>query len=138
MGAPAKTPRSEPTPAASTLTSGIPSNSSIPSTHYPLFKGATRVATIKGGVPTRAFIGLVFLTVTTASFTLWGWLLGPILYPILAVLSRNDDRAFWIWELWIRTKFLAPNKRFWGAISLTPIPYSKRRSWCRLLGAKNP
>ena len=132
MSAPARTLRSEHTSAASTP------SLSIPSTHYPLFKGATRVATIKGGVPTRAFIALVFLTVITASFTLWGWLLGPILYPILAVLSRNDDRAFWIWELWIRTKWLAPNKRFVGAISLTPIPYSKRRPWCRLLGAKNP
>lgn len=110
--------------------------SAVPPNQYPLFKGATRIATIKGGVPTRAFVALVFLNVTAAMFTLWGWLLGPILYPILAVLSRNDDRAFWIWELWFKTKLLAPNKRFWGAISLTPIPYSKRRRWCRMLGAK--
>lgn len=132
MAAPAKA-RHEGAPAD---TRPPPAGSSVPPNHYPLFKGATRIATIKGGVPTRAFVALVFLTVTVAMFTLWGWLLGPILYPILAVLSRNDDRAFWIWELWFKTKLLAPNKRFWGAISLTPIPYSKRRRWCRVLGAK--
>ncbi|WP_081760408.1 VirB3 family type IV secretion system protein [Bordetella petrii] len=120
-------PAQEPQPAAQP--------SSVPPFQYPLFKGATRVATIKGGVPTRPFLALVFLTVTVAMFTLWGWLIGPILYPVLAVLSRNDDRAFWIWELWLRTKFLAPNKRFWEAISLTPTPYAKRRYWCRHHGA---
>lgn len=110
--------------------------SEVPRNCYPLFKGATRTATIKGGVPTRAFVSLVFLTVTAASITLYGWLLFPVLYPIVAVISRNDDRAFWIWELWIKTKLFAPNKRFWGAISLTPTPYSSRRPW-RLLRAKD-
>ncbi|MBO9352844.1 hypothetical protein GG851_02475 [Bordetella petrii] len=108
--------------------------SAVPPNQYPLFKGATRIATIKGGVPTRAFMGLVFVTVVIAMFTLWGWLVGPVLYPVLAVLSRNDDRAFWIWELWLRTKFLARNKRFWGAVSLTPTPHSKRRPWRRQSG----
>lgn len=108
--------------------------SEIPPNHYPLFKGATRIATIKGGVPTRAFVGLIFLTVTVASFTLYGWLLFPMLYPVLAIISRNDDRAFWVWELWVKTKLFAPNKRFWGAISLTPTPYSRRRPWTRRLG----
>lgn len=92
------------------------------------------MATIKGGVPTRAFAGLIVLTVTAASFTLYGWLLFPVLYPVMAIISRNDDRSFWIWELWIKTKLFAPNKRFWGAISLTPTPYSRRRPWSRRLG----
>ncbi|MDH0740361.1 MULTISPECIES: type IV secretion system protein VirB3 [Achromobacter] len=108
--------------------------SEVPPNRFPLFKGATRVATVPGGVPTRAFAGLVFVTVTAASFTLWGWLLFPVLYPVMAILSRHDDRAFWIWELWVKTKFLAKNKRFWGAISLTPTPYSRRRPWARWLG----
>ena len=73
--------------------------SHVPPNRFPLFKGATRAATVPGGVPTRAFAGLVFLTVTAASFTLWGWLLFPILYPVMAILSRNDDRAFWILSL---------------------------------------
>ncbi|MFG0230543.1 type IV secretion system protein VirB3 [Achromobacter sp. 413638] len=105
--------------------------SKIPPNQYPLFKGATRVPTIKGGVPTRAFVGLVFLTVTVAMFNYRGWLLFPALYPIVAIISRNDDRAFWIWELWFKTKFTAPNKTFWGAVSYTPTPYSRRRPWCR-------
>lgn len=99
-----------------------------PPVGYPLFKGATRIPTLKGGVPTRAFIGLLFLTLIVASFTLWGWLLLS-LYPVMAVISRNDDRAFWIWELWLRTKFMARNKRFWGAISFTPTPQGRRRPW---------
>lgn len=101
----------------------------IPPNQYALFKGATRVATIKGGVPTRAFVGLVFLTVTVAMFTIWGWLLFPSLYPVLAVISRNDDRAFWIGELWFKTKVTAPNKAFWSAVSYTPTPYCRRRHW---------
>lgn len=105
--------------------------SEVPPNRFPLFKGATRVATVPGGVPTRAFAALVFLTVTAASFTLWGWLLFPALYPIMAIVSRNDDRAFWIWELWLKTKIFAKNKGFWGAVSLTPTPYSPRRPWAR-------
>ena len=128
MAAPVKAPTVAP------ATSPHIEPSSVPSNHYPLFKGATRAATIKGGVPTRAFVALVLLTLFVAMFTLWGWAIGPILYPVVAVLSRNDDRAFWIWELWVKTKFLAKNKRFWGAISLTPTPYSRRRPWARWLG----
>lgn len=129
MAVPAKVQAAAPAPAAGIEASSVPPN------HYPLFKGATRAATIKGGVPTRAFVALVLITLFVAMYTLWGWALGPILYPVVAVLSRNDDRAFWIWELWVKTKFFAPNKRFWGAISLTPSPYSKRRPWCRRLSA---
>lgn len=132
MAAPGKAP------AVAPATSPHIEPSSVPPNHYPLFKGATRAATIKGGVPTRAFVALVLLTLFVAMFTLWGWAIGPILYPIVAVLSRNDDRAFWIWELWVKTKFFAANKRFWGVISLTPSPYSKRRPWCRLLSRQNP
>lgn len=110
-------------------------SSQVPPHHYPLFKGATRVATVKGGVPTRAFVGLVFLTVVVAMFIrIWGWLVFPVLYPIVAVISRNDDRAFWILELWWKTKFTVPNKAFWGAVSYTPTPYSPRRPWLRLFG----
>ncbi|MNL17513.1 Type IV secretion system protein virB3 [compost metagenome] len=122
------------TPGATGSPTPLAAGSEVPPNRYPLFKGATRVATIKGGVPTRAFAGLVMLTVAVAMFTLWGWLLLPLLYPVIAIISRNDDRAFWIWELWIKTKLFAMNKRFWGAISLTPTPYSRRRPWTRWLG----
>lgn len=120
------TTSAQPTPTTS---------SQVPPHHYPLFKGATRVATVKGGVPTRAFVGLVFLTVVIAMFIrIWGWLVFPALYPIVAVISRNDDRAFWILELWWKTKFTVPNKAFWGAATYTPTPYSPRRPWLRLFG----
>lgn len=125
-------------PAVVPATSPHIEPSGVPANHYPLFKGATRAATIKGGVPSRAFVALVLLTLFVAMFTYWGWALGPILYPVVAVLSRNDDRAFWIWELWLKTKCFAANKRFWGAISLTPSPYSKRRPWCRRFSAQCP
>ncbi|ANN74927.1 hypothetical protein BAU08_19425 [Bordetella bronchialis] len=94
------------------------------------------MATIKGGVPTRAFVGLVMLVVIVAMFTVYGWLLFPILYPIMAVVSRQDDRAFWTWELWLKTKFLARNKPYWRAISYSPLAYSRRRPWTRRLGTR--
>ncbi|AEC18859.1 trwM protein [Pusillimonas sp. T7-7] len=54
-----------------------------------------------------------------------------VFYPIMALISRNDDRAFWTLELWVRTKLIAKNKRYWNAISYTPTPYHRRRAWCR-------
>ncbi|BEG77411.1 MULTISPECIES: type IV secretion system protein VirB3 [Achromobacter] len=122
-------------PPATSVQPTPTTSSQVPPNHYPLFKGATRVATVKGGVPTRAFVGLVFLTVVIAMFIrIWGWLVFPALYPIVAVISRNDDRAFWILELWWKTKFTVPNKAFWGAVTYTPTPYSPRRPWLRLFG----
>lgn len=118
------TPQPAPTAAPATL-------SAIPAHHCRLFKGATRVATIKGGVPARAFVILLCGVGTLAMFSIWLLILIPVLYPIMAVVSRHDDRAFWTVELWIRTKLFAPNKQFWGAISFTPTPYQRRRAWCR-------
>lgn len=108
-----------------------PRISRIPENHVRLFKGATRVATIKGGVPARAFVFMMVGVGALGMFSIKFLLLIPILYPIMAAISRHDDRAFWILELWLRTKVFAPNKRFWGAVSFTPTPYQKRRAWCR-------
>lgn len=105
--------------------------SKIPDNHVRLFKGATRVATIKGGVPARAFVFMMVGVGTLGMFSIKFLLLALILYPIMAAISRHDDRAFWILELWARTKLFAKNKRFWGAISFSPAPYQKRRAWCR-------
>ncbi|ROT44558.1 type IV secretion system protein VirB3 [Pusillimonas sp. NJUB218] len=105
--------------------------SAIPENHVRLFKGATRVATIKGGVPARPFVIMMCIVGFLAMFTIWLLLLIPVLYPIMAIISRHDDRAFWTLELWVRTKLFAANKRFWNAISFTPTPYHRRRAWCR-------
>lgn len=99
--------------------------------HVRLFKGATRVATIKGGVPARAFVIMVSAVAFVAMFSIYLLPLILVFYPLMAVLSRNDDRAFWILELWVRTKVFARNKRYWNAISYTPAPYQRRRAWCR-------
>lgn len=105
--------------------------SSIPEHHVRLFKGATRVATIKGGVPARPFVIMMCAVGFLAMFTIWLLFLIPVLYPIMAVISRHDDRAFWTLELWIRTRVFTPNKRYWNAVTFTPTPYQRRRAWCR-------
>lgn len=105
--------------------------SAIPEHHVRLFKGATRVATIKGGVPARPFVIMMLVVGFLAMFTIWLLLLIPVLYPVMAIISRHDDRAFWTLELWVRTKLFAANKHFWNAISFTPTPYHRRRAWCR-------
>ncbi|SHI11606.1 type IV secretion system protein VirB3 [Pollutimonas bauzanensis] len=115
-------------PAASTLPVAL---SAIPENHVRLFKGATRVATVKGGVPARAFVIMIITVCSVAMFWLWFLLLIPVIYPIMAIISREDDRAFWILELWVRTNLFARNKRFWNAISFSPTPYQRRRAWCR-------
>lgn len=121
------TPRStsaSPEPAHTTV-------SAIPDHHVRLFKGATRVATIKGGVPARPFVIMMCVIGFMAMFTIWLLLLIPVAYPIMALISRHDDRAFWTLELWIRTKVLTANKSFWNAVSFSPTPYQRRRAWCR-------
>ncbi|TFL14075.1 hypothetical protein CSC67_07870 [Pusillimonas caeni] len=119
----AATPQGQPTPPAKERT--------IDPNHVPLFKGATRVATVKGGVPVRAFIFMVVGVGWLAMFNFYWLGLVAVLYPIMAIISRNDDRAFWVLELWVRTKLFARNKHYWNAISFTPTPYQRRRAWCR-------
>ena len=105
-------------------------------THFPLFKGATRVATV-GGVP---LVPLVVLVVGVASaamvFGVW-WL--ALLVPgwlLMAQITRSDDRAFRILWLWMQTKHLnrlrmvrfRGRNEFWGASSYSPAD-ARRRSW---------
>ncbi|HCP77366.1 MAG TPA: hypothetical protein DIU11_06425, partial [Pusillimonas sp.] len=44
--------------------------SAIPEHHVRLFKGATRVATIKGGVPARPFVIMMLVVGFLAMFTI--------------------------------------------------------------------
>lgn len=120
--------KSKPAEAGS---SALPAPRPIDASHVRLFKGATRVATIKGGVPSRAFVMMVMGVSFIAMFKIYLIALIAVFYPIMAVISRNDDRAFWTLELWAQTKLFAKNKRFWGAVTFTPTPYHRRRGWCR-------
>ncbi len=71
---------------------------------FPLFKGATRVATV-GGVP---LIPLVVVVVGMTNFAmLFGiWWLGLLLptWLLMKQVTKADDRAFRILWLWMRTK----------------------------------
>lgn len=103
----------------------------IPEHHVRLYKGATRAATIRGGIPTRPFIIVAAAIMWLSMFNIAMLGLAVIAYPIMALISRNDDRAFWILELWLRTKAFARNKKYWTAVSYTPAPYRRNRAWCR-------
>jgi len=94
---------------------------------FPLFKGATRVATY-ARVP---LIPLVVLVVGVASAGMVfgvGWL--ALLVPgwlLMAQVTRTDDRAFRILWLWLQTRLLNRLRTtvraggdFWGASSYSP------------------
>ena len=69
-------------------------------------------------------IGVAVITLTVS---IWWWgLLVPV-WIVMAQITRNDDKAFRIWWLWIDTKLRNRNKTFWGASSYTPAPCRKRR-----------
>ncbi|WP_455481889.1 type IV secretion system protein VirB3 [Bartonella sp. B35(2025)] len=94
---------------------------------FPLFKGATRVPTIFG-VPMMAFIIMVIIVAVIAmTINIFLWLIAPPLWFIMVQITKNDDKAFRIWGLWIDTKFRNRNKKFWGASSYSPSNYRKRR-----------
>ena len=105
------------------------------SASFPLFKGATRVATV-AGVP---LIPVVVLVVGVASL---GMVLGvwwfALLVPgwlLMAQVTRTDDRAFRILGLWMTTRLanrarmmaFTGRSEFWGASSYAPSDDRARR-----------
>ncbi|SAI73177.1 type IV secretion system protein VirB3 [Bordetella ansorpii] len=100
---------------------------------FPVFKGATRVPTIAGGVPTRPFIALVMVSAGLGMLSIYAWALIPALYPLMAIIAREDDRAFRIIELWLRTKAMNRNQRFWNGSTYTLLAYP-RRPWTKARG----
>lgn len=94
---------------------------------FPLFKGATRVATF-WGVPMMPLLAM-FIVVAVGALTLsiWLWLLAPVIWFIMAQITKHDDKAFRVWWLWIDTKLRNRNKGFWGASTYSPTNYRKRR-----------
>lgn len=94
---------------------------------YPLFKGATRSATILG-VPV---IPLIVACMCIAPF---GMIINPFMFlmavPVIIVMraiTQSDDKAFRILWLWFQTDVRNPVKRFWGSSSYSPVDYSSRK-----------
>ncbi|EJF80492.1 type IV secretion system protein VirB3 [Bartonella doshiae] len=94
---------------------------------FPLFKGATRVPTV-WGVPMMPLIFMVISVAAVAmTINIFLWLIAVPLWFIMVQITKNDDKAFRIWWLWIDTKLRNRNKKFWGASSYSPSNYRKRR-----------
>lgn len=76
-------------------------------------------------------IPLMFMFIAVAVIamlvSLWWWALVIPLWFLMAQITRNDDKAFRIWGLWIDTKWRNGNKGFWGASTYSPVSYRKRR-----------
>ncbi len=103
---------------------------------FPLFKGATRAATV-GGVP---LIPLVVVVVGMTNFAMlfgicWLSLLLPA-WLLMKQVTKADDRAFRILWLWIQTKLanrlrmmrVRARGEFWGA-STYATSNGRWRSW---------
>jgi type IV secretion system protein VirB3 len=94
---------------------------------FPLFKGATRVATF-AGVPFFAlFMVATFVACIAMLFSLWLWLLLIPAWVVMAAVTKYDDKAFRIWGLWFETKFRNRNKAFWRGSTYAPARYRKRK-----------
>lgn len=98
---------------------------------YPLFQGATRLPTILGVPMMPLMVMSMGVAVIALSFSIFWWLLWPILCFVMAQITKTDDKAFRIWGLWIDTKFLNGlfngSKKFWGASTYSPTNYRKSR-----------
>jgi len=99
---------------------------------YPLFAGATRVPTTGGVATVPLLVMLTCVAFLASMLHLMLWLLAPLLWMLMAMITRQDDRAFRMWWLWFETRALNRFKRFWQASSYTATPYSRRRPWRRL------
>ena len=103
---------------------------------FPLFKGATRVATV-GGVPLIPLVVLV-VGVASAGMVLGVWWLSLLVpgWLLMAQVTKSDDRAFRILWLWIQTKLanrlrmirFRGRNEFWGA-STYSLTNGRTRSW---------
>lgn len=94
---------------------------------YPLYKGLTRSPTIFG-VPMMPLIVMTMVVAVVAlTLSIFWWALWPVLCFIMAQITKYDDKAFRIISLWIDSKLLNGNKKFWGASSYSPVKHKKRR-----------
>jgi len=71
---------------------------------YPLYKGATRIATM-WGVPFIPLVAMVLAIAVVVMFFGFYWLaLFVPAWLLMAQVTRTDDRAFRILGLWLETK----------------------------------
>ncbi len=110
---------------------------------YPLYKGATRVATV-WGVPFAPLVGLVMGVgvATMVGGLFWLGLLIPG-WLLMKRVTKADDRAFRIAWLWAQTKLVnrvlalrAGAASFWGASTYSlseaaPNRWKGDRRWLR-------
>ena len=99
------------------------------SNSYPVFKGLGRKPTFMG-VPTTLLLG-AFIVVAFIAMTIgliW-WLLLVVVLPVIAIITREDDKAFDVLWLELKTRSRNRNKAFWNGSSYAPSGYDKRRPW---------
>jgi type IV secretion system protein VirB3 len=72
---------------------------------FPLYKGATRAATVLG-VPMAPLVVMVGAVVFGVALPFGIWWLGLLLpcWSLMALVTRTDDRAFRTLGLWLETK----------------------------------
>jgi len=94
----------------------------------PLFVGLTRPATLYG-IPYFAAV-LEFMLVTIgflAAGNPLSLLIAIPIHGVLYLISSADNNIFADIALWGKTNSLCQNKRFWGAVSFSPLGTKKIR-----------
>lgn len=98
---------------------------------YPLFQGATRLPTILGVPMMPLMVMTMGVAVVALLLSIFWWGLWLVLWFVMAQITKNDDKAFRKWGLWIDTKFLNGlfngGRKFWGASTYSPANYRKSR-----------
>ena len=90
---------------------------------YTLYKGATRPPMILG-VPTEPLIyAFMIISIAAIATTMAVYVFAPIIFVVMRMIAKRDDRAFRQWGLFIDTKLRCQKvvKDFFGATSYTPI-----------------
>lgn len=105
----------------------------IDTNSYPVFKGLGRKPTFMG-LPTNLLLG-TFICVAFIAMTIgliW-WLLLVVMLPVIAIMTREDEKAFDVLWLELKTRTRNRNKAFWQGSSYAPSGYDTGRPWRRLI-----
>lgn len=103
---------------------------------YPVFKGLGRKPTFMG-IPTTLFLGAFICVAIIAMFAgLAWWGLLVIVLPTIAMMTREDDKAFDVLFLEFKTRKKNRNKKFWNGSSYAPSSYHRYRPWRDLINRR--